>query len=88
MTKAYNPKVYNSDVEKGKFCNNCSDRHTSKHIEQVVIGSERGTTFPAKLQSTKCNALIDTGATRPCISESYFRQLPIKNLKYLHQVMV
>ena len=57
---------------------------TFKHVEQVVIGSERETTFPAKLQSTKCNALIDTGATRSCISESYFRQLPIKNLKYLH----
>ena len=88
MTKAYNPKVYYSDVEKGKFCNACNDRHNSEHIEQVVIGSERGTTFPAKSQSTKCNALIDTGATRSCISESYFRQLPIKNLKYLHQVMV
>ena len=48
MTKAYNPKVYYSDVEKGKFCNNCNDRHTSEHIEQVVIGSERGTTFPTK----------------------------------------
>ena len=88
MTKAYNPKVYYSDVEKGKFCNACNDRHTSEPIEQVVIGSERGTTFPAKLQSTKCNALIDTGATRSCISASYFRQLPIKNLKYLHQVTV
>ena len=88
ITKAYNPKVYYSDVEKGKFCNKCNDRHTSEHIEQVVIGSERGTTFPAKLQSTTCNALIDTGATRSCISESYFRQLPIKNLKYLHRVMV
>ena len=41
MTKAYNPKVYYSDVEQGKFCNNCNDRHTFEYVGQVVIGSER-----------------------------------------------
>ena len=39
--------------------------------EKVVIGSEQGTTFPTKVGSTLCNALIDTGATRSCMSESY-----------------
>ena len=36
--------------------------------EEVVIGSEQGTTFPTKVGSTLCNALIDTGATRSCMS--------------------
>ena len=57
-------------------------------IEQVVIGSERGTTFPIDMQGTKCNALIDTGASRSCISEAYFKTLPQQILKGLHRVAV
>ena len=34
------------------------------HTEEVIIGSEQGTTFPTKIGTTMCNALIDTGATR------------------------
>ena len=30
--------------------------------EEVVIGSEQGTTFPTKFGTSVCNALIDTGA--------------------------
>ena len=57
-------------------------------IEQVVIGSERGTTFPIDIKGTKCNALIDTGASRSCISEAYFKTLPQQTLKGLHRVAV
>ena len=57
-------------------------------IEQVVIGSEKGTTFPIDIQGTKCNALIDTGAARSCISEAYFKTLPQQTLKRLHRVAV
>ena len=52
----------------------------------MVIGSERGTTFPITIQDTKCNALIDTGTTQSCISEAYFKTLPQQNLKGLHRV--
>ena len=34
------------------------------------------------------NALIDTGTTRSCISEAYFKTLPQQNLKGLQQVAV
>ena len=57
-------------------------------IKQLVIGTERGTTFPIDIQGSKCNALIDTGATRSCISEAYFKTLPQQNLKGLHRVAV
>ena len=59
-----------------------------ERIEQVVIGTERGTTFPIDIQGVKCNALIDTGATRSCISGVYFKTLPQQNLKGLHRVAV
>ena len=57
-------------------------------IEQVVIGSEKGITFPMDIQGTKCNALIDTGASRSCISEAYLKILPQQTLKGLHRVAV
>ena len=70
------------------FCFNCHDQHKNENIEQVVIGSERGTTFPIDVQGTKCHALIDTGASRSCISEAYFKTLPQQTLKGLHRVAV
>ena len=46
------------------------------HTEEVIIGTEQGTTFPTKSGTSMCNTLIDTGATKSCISESYYQQLP------------
>ena len=43
--------------------------HVINHMEKVIIGTEQGTTFPTKIGTLVCNALIDTGATRSCISE-------------------
>ena len=80
------PPKYYSDIELKPFCYNCHERHKVEAIEQVVIGSERGTTFPIDIQGTKCNALIDTGASRSCISEAYFKTLPQQTLKGLHRV--
>ena len=82
------PTKYNSDVELKPFCHYCCERHKIERIEQVVIGTERGTTFPINIQGSKCNALIDTGATRSCISEAYFKMLPQQNLKGLQRVAV
>ena len=70
------------------FCSSCHEQHKSEVVEQVIIGSERGTTFSIDIQGTKCNALIDTGASRSCISEAYFKTLPQQTLKGLHRVAV
>ena len=83
MKKGYSPPKYYSDVELEPFCHNCHERHTVEVEEQVIIGSERGTTFPIAIRGTKCNALIDTGATQSCISKVYFKTLPQQNLKGL-----
>ena len=45
------------------------------HTEEVILGSEQGTTFPTKIGTTMCNALIDPGATKSCISEKYYKKL-------------
>ena len=53
------------------------------HTEEVIIGTEQGTTFPTKIGTSMCNALIDTGATKSCISEKYYQSLPSqKSISY------
>ena len=51
------------------------DYNIVNHTEEVVIGAEQGTTFPTKVGTTLCNALIDNGATRSYMSEMYYRRL-------------
>ena len=58
------------------------------HTEEVVIGSEQGTTFPTKVGATLCNALIDTGATRSCMSEAYYRTLQLNSIGSLSNTHV
>ena len=58
------------------------------HTEEVIIGTEQATTFPTKIGTTMCNALIDTGATKSCISERYYQQLPSMKLQHLQNISV
>ena len=58
------------------------------HTEEVVIGSEQGTTFPTKIGTTICNALIDTGVTRSCVSEKYYKRLHLTKIHSLQNVNV
>ena len=46
----------------------------------MIIGSEQGTTFPTKVGTTLCNALIDTGATKSCMSKSYYKTLHLNSI--------
>ena len=58
------------------------------HTEEVIIGSEQGTTFPTKIGATMCNAFIDTGATRSCMSERYYKKLQLVKIHLLQNVNV
>ena len=64
------------------------DENNINHTEEVVTRSEQGTTFPAKIGTTMCNALIDTGATRSCISKKYYKKLQLANIHLLQNVNV
>ena len=64
------------------------DENTVNHTEEVVIGSEQGTTFPTKVGTTLCNALIDTSATRSCMSETYYRKLHLTKIHLLSNIHV
>ena len=58
------------------------------HTEEVIIGTEQGTTFPTKIGTSICNALIDTGTTKSCISERYYHQLPSLKLQKIRNISV
>ena len=58
------------------------------HTEEVIIGSKQGTTFPTKIGTTMCNALIDTGATRSCMSGKYYKKLQLAKIHLLQNINV
>ena len=58
------------------------------HTEAVIIRSEQGITFPTKIGTTMCNALIDTGVTRSCMSERYYKKLQLAKIHLLQNVNV
>ena len=58
------------------------------HAEEVIIGTEQETIFPTKIGTSMCNALIDTGATKSCISEKYYQQLPSMKIQCLKNISV
>ena len=57
-------------------------------MEEVIIGTEQGTTFPTKIGTSMCKALIDTGATKSCISEKYYQHLPSTKIYHLKNISV
>ena len=58
------------------------------HTEEVIKGTEQGTTFPTKIGTLMCNVLIGTGATRSCVSEKYYQDLPSTKIHYLRNISV
>ena len=70
------------------LCQSENVNEDNNHTEEVVIGSEQGTTFPAKIGTTICSALIDTGTTRSCMSEKYYKKLHLAEIHLLQNINV
>ena len=88
MFENYEPYQYYKDTETTLCQSENLDEYGIDHTEEVVIGSEQGTTLPTKIGTTVCNALIDTSATRCCISEEYYRKLQLTKIHLLQNVNV
>ena len=65
-----------------------SENLQKNHTEEIIIGLEQVTTFPTKIDTTICNALIDTGAMRSCMSEKYYKRLHLTKIHSLQNVNV
>ena len=57
-----------------------STPHQVCYVEEVTIGSTVGTTIPVTIMHSKCNALVNTGATSSCITETYYENLMLPKL--------
>ena len=71
------------DISEKTTILSCQSEHINKndnHTEEVIIGSEQGMTFPTKIGTAMCNALIDTGATRSCMSKKYYKKLELAKI--------
>ena len=86
-SEKYEPTKYYIDIETTPCHLDSQGEHNINHTE-VVIGSEQGTMFLTRVGTTICNALIDTGATRCCLSEEYYKKLQLSKINLLQNVSV
>ena len=54
----------------------------------VSVGSTIGATIPTTFGQTKCNALIDTGAMKSCMSQAYYQQLMLPATRSIHSFSI
>ena len=52
------------------------------------MGSVIAATIPATFGQTKCNVLIDTGAMKSCMSQTYYQQFMLPSMRLIHTYQV
>ena len=63
-------------------------RHIKGYAMTVSVGTTTDASVPIHIGKSKCNALIDTGATKSVISESYYRDLMLPSPKQVYNIDV
>ena len=66
-----------------------SNINSCHRIEEIQIGSTFGAMIPAQVGSIKCYALVDTGATRSCISKEFYDMImkpPLRAIQRAHVI--
>ena len=81
----YKPETYFTSVEKDDIP---LWRHIKGNVTVVSVGTTTDASVPIQVGNSKCNALIDTGATKSVISESYYRELMLPTLKQVYNIDV
>ena len=79
------------DISKKTTILSCQSENINEnddHTEEVIIGSEQGMIFPTTIGTTMCNALIDTGVTRSCMSKKYYKILQLAKIHLLQNINV
>ena len=57
-------------------------------MNMVTVGSAVGATIPTTFGQIKCNVLIDTGAMKSCMSQTYYQQLMLPSVRPIHTYQV
>ena len=79
----YNPETYFTSVE----IKNKQRRKIAK-VREVMLNLDQGAVIPTTVQNKICNTLIDTGATRSCISEEFYEKIETTQLQSLYGLNV
>ena len=81
----YKPETYFTSVEKDDIP---LWKHIKGYVTVVSVGTTTDASVPIQVGNSKCNALIDTGATRSVISENYYRTLMLPTPKQVYNIDV
>ena len=81
------PIVWKENLPKTKTVDLETINQDINHTEEVIIVII-GTTFPTKIGTSMCNALIDTGATKSYISEKYYNDIPSTKIHTIQNISV
>ena len=54
----------------------------------VTIGNAMGATIPVAFEPTRCNVLIDTGAMKSCMSQTFYQQLMMPTMRSIYTYQV
>ena len=82
------PSIIDKECDKNEIHETKTSNQDINHMEKVIIGTEQGTTFPTKIGTSMCNALIDTGTTRSCISNKYYQNLLSTRIQHLKNISI
>ena len=71
---SYRPELYFMSIEEPEIP---FWKQMKGYVTEATVGSTKGATVPVQIANAnaKCNALIDTGASKSVMSEEYFREL-------------
>ena len=81
----YKPETYFTSVEKSETP---LWKHIKGYVTVVSVGTTTDASVPIQVGNSKCNALIDTGATKSVMSESYYRTLMLPIPKQVYNIDV
>ena len=57
-------------------------------VNMVTIGNAMGATIPVAFGQTRCNVLIDTGAMKSCMSQTFYQQLMLPTMRNIYTYQV
>ena len=80
LMKCYHPEVFFTSV--------IEDKNKEEFVEVISLSFTRDATFPVIIMGVNCNALINTGATKCCISETFYNQLVLPWLLKVFHLLI
>ena len=63
-------------------------RRGNLFVNIITIGNAMGATIPVAFGQTRCNVLIDTGAMKSCMSQTFYQQLMLPTMRSIYTYQV